>query len=166
MHVLIVGGSGRVGKLVLPILAQHHTLRVFDLRPPDFADADYFAGNILDFDAISRAMEGMDALLYMAMGTTIEWERIEGASTAYDTSVKGLYFALRAAHEQGISHAVYTSSMSVYEDLAQRYFSDEELMPDARHFYGFTKWLGELVCRNAAREWAMTVNVLRLCLPT
>jgi nucleoside-diphosphate-sugar epimerase len=55
--------------------------------------------------------------------------------------------------------------MSVYENIAGRYFSDEEITPDARHFYGFTKLLGEHVCRNAAREWGMTINALRLCLP-
>jgi nucleoside-diphosphate-sugar epimerase len=33
------------------------------------------------------------------------------------------------------------------------------------HVYGFTKRLGEEVCRNAGGAWGMSVNVLRLCLP-
>jgi len=47
----------------------------------------------------------------------------------------------------------------------KRFFSDEELTPDAQHLYGFTKRLGEEVCQNAARLWGMHINVLRLCLP-
>ena len=164
MCLLVIGGSGHVGSLVLPLLAERHTLRIFDLRPPTGSGWDYVAGDVCDYPALLGTAEGMDALLYMAMGTQ-NFETMESEVTAYDVSVKGLYFALRAAHQVGIAHAVYTSSMSVYENLAGRYFSDEEITPDARHFYGFTKLLGEHVCRNAAREWDMTINALRLCLP-
>ena len=55
--------------------------------------------------------------------------------------------------------------MSVYKDLHERYFADEDIPPDADEPYGFSKRLGEEVCRNAAQRWEMNVNVLRLCLP-
>jgi nucleoside-diphosphate-sugar epimerase len=56
--------------------------------------------------------------------------------------------------------------MSVYAgDLMQRTFADEDVTPDATDLYGFTKRLGEEVCRNAARLWGMHVNALRLCFP-
>jgi nucleoside-diphosphate-sugar epimerase len=107
----------------------------------------------------------MDALLYMAMGRPSQ-DGVEAIVNSYDVNVKGVHLALRAAHEAGIAHAVYTSSMSVYEgDLTARYFPDEGLPPDARSLYGFTKRMGEEVCRNLAREYGMTVNALRLCLP-
>jgi nucleoside-diphosphate-sugar epimerase len=165
MRVLIIGGSGKVASLVLPTLIQHHSVRVFDLRPPADATIEHITGDIADPEAMSRAVEGMDALLYMAMGT-VQWRSDAGLNSAFDVNVKGVYLALRAAHQAGITHAVYTSSMSVYDgNLMARYFPDEELPPDARGLYGFTKRLGEEVCRNAAREWGMTVNVLRLCMP-
>ena len=165
MHVLVIGGSGYVGRLVLPALAQQHILRVFDLRPPADAAWEYVAGDVADPDALVGAAGGMDALLYMAMGTQ-DWQAIDSVTTAFDVSVKGVYLALHAAHQTGVSHAVYTSSMSVYDNLMARFFPDEEITPDARDCYGFTKRLGEEVCRNATREWAMTVNALRLCLPS
>jgi len=73
---------------------------------------------------------------------------------------------LHAAQAAGIRQAVYTSSMSVYEDLAGRRFADELAAPDARHLYGFTKYLGEQVCQNAVGNWGLHVNALRLCFPT
>jgi nucleoside-diphosphate-sugar epimerase len=92
-------------------------------------------------------------------------------------NVKGVYLALMTAHKSGIQHAVYTSSMSVYQvvggsrgmggnggDLGL-YLVDEDLPPDSQRLYGFTKRLGEEVCRNAARQWGMSVNALRLCFP-
>jgi nucleoside-diphosphate-sugar epimerase len=166
MHVTVVGGSGYVGGLVLPQLAARHVLRVFDRRPPAVAGCEYVAGTLDDLDALRRAARGADALLYMAMGDK-RFDTDEAITTNFDVSVKGLYLALLAAHEAGVAHAVYTSSMSVYEgDLMQRYFPDEEIAPDACHMYGLTKRLGEEVCRSATRAWGMSVNALRLCLPT
>ena len=171
MHILVVGGSGHVGTLTLPLLASHHTLRVFDLLPPANARLEYVHGSVCDPPALAGAMGGIDALVYMAMGSHVpiggdDWGRVESHSEAFDVSVKGVYLALHAAHRAGITHAVYTSSLSVYhENGAGRYLSDEDLPPDSRHVYGFTKRLGEEVCLNACREWGMSVNVLRLYLP-
>jgi nucleoside-diphosphate-sugar epimerase len=165
MKVLVIGGSGHVGGLTLPHLAQRHTLRVFDVRPPANADWEYIAGNINDLAGLCRAAEGMDALLYMAMGNKA-FATPEAITTNLDINIKGVYLALYAAHQASITHAVYTSSMSIYGgNLIERYFPDEELTPDSSELYGFTKRIGEEVCRNAAREWAMNVNALRLCFP-
>lgn len=166
MKLLVVGGSGYVGGLVLPKLAEKHALRVFDLRPPVDSSWEYVEGSVGDLEALMRAAEGADALLYMAMGDKT-YGTLSGITTNLDVNVKGVYHALYAAHQAGVAHAVYTSSMSVYGgDLLRRYFPDEEITPDASDVYGFTKLLGEEVCRNAARAWGMSVNALRLCFPT
>jgi nucleoside-diphosphate-sugar epimerase len=166
MRVLVIGGSGLVGGLVLPYLAQRHTLRIFDLRPPADPNWEYVVGNVGDIDALARAAEGQEALLYMAMGDK-DFATISSITTNFDVNVKGVYLALYAAHQAGITHAVYTSSMSVYGgDLMTRYFPDEEITPDSFHLYGLTKRMGEQVCRNATRAWGMSANVLRLCFPT
>jgi nucleoside-diphosphate-sugar epimerase len=165
MHILIVGGSGYLGGLVLPALAQQHALRIFDLRPPADPACDYVAGSIGDLDALARAASGVDALLYMAMGEKT-FDTASGMSSNLDANVKGVYLALYAAQQAGAMHAVYTSSMSIYGgDLLTRYFPDEEITPDSSGMYGFTKWLGEEVGRNATRAWGMSFNALRLCFP-
>ena len=108
----------------------------------------------------------MDALLYMAMGEK-NFDSTSGIISNLDVNVKGVYLALQAAQQAGTTHAVYTSSMSVYGgDLLTRYFPDEEITPDASAMYGLSKWLGEIVGRNAtARLGHVSVNALRLCLP-
>ena len=166
MNVLIIGGSGYVAGLVLPLLAERHTLRIYDLTPPPDGPWSYFEGDVGDPDALAQACEGRDALVYMAMGK-YDQKHADGLRYGYDVNVKGLHLALHAAHQSGISHAVFTSSMSVYQEhrLESRYFADEEITPDARDTYGFTKRMGEEVCRNAARAWGMSVNALRLCYP-
>jgi nucleoside-diphosphate-sugar epimerase len=166
MRVLVIGGSGYVGRLVLPALTEEFTVRVFDRQPPSDPGLEFVEGSVEDYNALRTAAEGTDAVLFMAMGAKRPWGSVEGIASSFDVSVKGLHLALYAAHQAGVSHAVYTSSMSVYESLHGRAFSDEEIPPDATDFYGFTKRLGEEVCRNAARAWGMSVNALRLYLPT
>ncbi|HZG65418.1 MAG TPA: NAD-dependent epimerase/dehydratase family protein, partial [Herpetosiphonaceae bacterium] len=124
MNLLVVGGSGYVGGIVLPVVAQHYTLHIFDLRPPADPNWNYIAGSVDDLAALGRAAVGMDALLYMAMGAK-EFATPEAVTTNFDVNVKGVYLALHAAHHAGIRHAVYTSSMSVYAgDLMTRFFPD------------------------------------------
>jgi nucleoside-diphosphate-sugar epimerase len=165
MRVLVIGGSGYVGTLVMPALAQAHTITIYDRKPPSVSGVGYVEGTLEEVEKLSSATEGKEAVLFMAMGNNTDWGSTESVVTSFDVSVKGLYLTLLAAHKAGISHAVYTSSMSVYADLGNRYFPDEGITPDATEFYGFTKRLGEEVCQNAAREWGMSVNALRLCLP-
>jgi nucleoside-diphosphate-sugar epimerase len=165
MNVLLIGGSGVVGSLVIPTLLTKHQLRIFDLRPPQNTSLDYVAGNVTDYHALEQAVKNMDALLYMTMGS-LNWDEWPGTDSGFDANVKGLHFALKAAAREGIAQAVYTSSMSVYADLHNRYFADEDIMPDEKELYGFTKWLGEEVCKNAYRRWKMNINALRLCHPT
>lgn len=165
MHVLVIGGAGYVSGLVLPRLAEQHRLRVFDQRPPANQGYEYVIGNLDDYDTLSRAAEGIDALLFMAMGSK-QFDTTLGITSNFDVSVKGLYLALLAAQQAGAMHAVYTSSMSVYDgNLMQRTFPTEDLPPDSNHFYGLTKRLGEEVCRSAVNGWGMSVNALRLCFP-
>lgn len=166
MKVLVIGGSGLVASLIVPFLAEHHSIRVFDLRPPQSDISDYYEGNVTRYDDLVAAMSSMEAVVYMAMGS-LDWDATSGVASAFDVNVKGLHLALRAANEVGITQAVYASTMSIYAgNLPQRYFSDEGISPDASELYGFTKNLGETVCLNATRLWGMNINALRLCHPT
>ena len=165
MKVLLAGGSGIVGTLVIPFLKKNHTLRVFDRHAPADSSIEFQQGDITDPQALETATKGMDAFIYLAMGN-LEWEEWSGIDSAYDVNIKGLHFLFRTAAKQGITQAVYCSSMSVYSDLRSRYFPDEEIPPDETELYGFTKWMGEQVCRNAWRRWGCHVNALRLCHPT
>jgi nucleoside-diphosphate-sugar epimerase len=158
--LLIIGGSGHVGSLILPSLAEHYTLKVFDLKAP--AAGEWIEGDVRDFEALKTAALGCEKLLYMAMG---HHDGNSHPTAQFDVNVTGLHLALRAAHHAGITHAVLTSSMSVYEQLGQRHFWDEDAEPDAHHHYGLTKRLGEEVARAAWRQWGIEVSALRLCLP-
>lgn len=165
MRVLVIGGAGRVGSMTAPYLKTEHSLTIFDRQPAADSSLRSVQGDICDYEALVQVLSGQQALIYMAMGSE-DWDSLTGIHSAYDINVKGLHLALHAAQAAGIKQAVYTSSMSVYENLGGRTFADENVAPDAHELYGFTKYLGEQVCQNATRNWDMHINALRLCFPT
>jgi nucleoside-diphosphate-sugar epimerase len=165
MQLLVIGGSGRVGRMVMPHLAEHHRIRIFDLVEPAPGPWEHVIGSAEDYEAIASSLEGVDVLVYMAMNTQEAWGSVATSAMAFDVNVKGLYLALRAAADNAIPHAVYTSSLSVYEPRADRY-PEDTVPPDATDFYGLTKRLGEEVCRARVAESGITITALRLCFPT
>jgi nucleoside-diphosphate-sugar epimerase len=163
MRVLIVGGSGYVPGLVLPLLDERFTLRVLDPRPPAHP-CEYVCGNATDYARVREALDGVDVVVHAAMGRHDGAEPSRAASL-FDVNVTSVYLTLLAAHDAGVPHAVYVSSVSVYQNLDAR-IVDESTPGDADDVYGLTKRFGEQVCQAAVSRWRLSINVLRLAFPT
>ena len=166
MKVLLVGGSGYVGNLVIPHLKSAFKLRILDPAPPKDASLDYVSGSALDPAAIRRALEGMDAVVYMVIGRNPDGSyAMSDIALNYDLNLKGLHQVLHAAIEAGITRAVTTSTMSVHDRWPKEVAASEDTPCDARDVYGFTKGLAEQVCGYFARVRGMAVVALRLNMP-
>ena len=161
MKVVIMGGSGRVGGCLLPFLAQRLTLRVFDLVPPGEDGVEYMPGDVTDPRAVGKAVEGMDAVVYMVMPALSHFRDV---TRSHDLNVKGLHLTLAAAREAGIRRAVYASTGDVHGNAPGGYPS-EDIPHDPVDVYGFTKALGEHVCQWMCQVSDMTIVMLRLFRP-
>jgi nucleoside-diphosphate-sugar epimerase len=168
MRVLVVGGSGYVGRLVLPFLTDRFALRVFDRVPPATGGVEYAAGDVTHPHELVSAARGMDVLLYMAMGTSGgEASKGETPGPAYDVNLKGLHLALEAAVAAGMSRAVQISTLSVYSRYPLRGEPPltEEEPPSPCSIYGLTKLLAEELCRHFSRMHAFPILSLRIYKP-
>ena len=161
MNVLLVGGSGMVGSMTLPFLKDELQLRVFDRVSPASEDVEYLQGDVKDPAAVAKAVEGMDAVIYMVMQPLDQYEDVQ---LCYDLNVTGLYQVLHCAHKNGIRRAVYISSGSVY-DYRYDFYHSEDMPFDAPDEYGITKWFGERVSEWFCRCHGMTICSLRLFSP-
>jgi nucleoside-diphosphate-sugar epimerase len=169
MKVLLVGGSGLVGSFITPYLRKHHELRVLDLRPPRHDDVAYVEGSVTDPEAIARALDGMDAFIYLVMksgqGGSITDQDIPTIIDSYEVNTKGVHLLLYIAQEMGIKRGIYTSSMSVHY-RKRAWYPGEELVPlDSPSVYGLTKGFGEGICQYFARWFDMNILALRITAP-
>ena len=46
MRLLLVGGSGRVGSMVIPYLKTKHSIRILDIEPPTDSTLDFIEGSV------------------------------------------------------------------------------------------------------------------------
>ncbi|NCO33575.1 MAG: hypothetical protein AUJ92_05395 [Armatimonadetes bacterium CG2_30_59_28] len=167
MNVLEIGGSGFVGRLINPCLKQQHRLVVYDRVPPGDSTIDFVQGSVASADDLQRASQGMDAVVYLAMGRDKDGGNQEVASS-YDVNVRGVHECLEAAANAGVRRAVYASTLSIYNHYTRRAqpLDSEDTQGDAPDIYGFTKRLGEEVCEYFARTREMTCISLRCCGPS
>jgi nucleoside-diphosphate-sugar epimerase len=169
VKILLVGGSGHVGSFITPYLRQHHALRVCDVRPPRHADLEYVEGSVTDPDALRRALEGVDAFVWLVMksaqGGSVTDQTMPIIVDNYDVNAKGLHLLLYIAQELGVKRGVYTSSMSVHY-RKRDWYPGEEIVPlDTPSVYGLTKGFGELICQYFARWFDMNLLALRITGP-
>ncbi|GAA2778947.1 NAD-dependent epimerase/dehydratase family protein [Streptomyces showdoensis] len=164
MRVLVIGGSGYVAGLILPVLTARHEVTVLDPRPSAGGAHTHLTGSATDPVALTAAMDGADVVLHTALANPTG-RQLADAARAFDINVTSVHLALAAAHQAGVPHAVHLSSLSVFRDLTSRAL-DETVPPDATDPYGLTKRLAEQVCHAAVAQWDMSVTVLRLAWPT
>jgi nucleoside-diphosphate-sugar epimerase len=170
MRLLVVGGCGHVGSLVVPVLARTHEVRVLDIVAPEdpVSGVDYHTGDLHDLDLVASLASEVDSLVFMAMGPVAGWGSPENVRQHFDVAVSGVFLTLEGAHQAGVRHVVYTSSMSVYPfegRIGMLRFPTESAPPTATDFYGMAKRLGEEVCRAATEKHGMDAVCLRLCFP-
>lgn len=166
MRILEIGGSGFVGGLINPYLCQHHEVRIYDRVPPKDEGMEYVEGSVLSSEKLAAAAEGMESIIYLAMGKDLQG-RIEEIASSYDVNVEGVHRALEAAADAGVRRAVYASTLSIYDrPHGDRTLDSEDQTGDAHEIYGFTKRLGEEVCEYFARSRSLSCIVLRLNSPS
>ena len=169
MKLLLVGGSGHVGSFITPYLRESHDLRVLDVSEPKHEGVEYVAGSVLDSDAIARALDGVDAFIWLVMKSPQGGSSTEQDETVirenYDVNCKGLHLFLWTAQGLGVKTGVYTSTMSVHFRKREWYASEDEIPLDTPSAYGLSKGFGELICRYFARHFDMNLAALRITGP-
>ncbi len=142
LNVLVTGVSGRIGPHVVGPFRECYTLRMFDRRG-DASQPDLIIVELLDFDALKRAMQGIDVVLHLA-ATSDERPFIE---ELVPNNIVGLYNVFQAAHETGVRRIVFASTCQTV--LKYPHDRTVEITDPVRpcSIYGATKVFGEVLGR-------------------
>jgi len=111
MKILIAGGAGYVGTELVKTLCKKHDITVLDSKPkaPNFPDVRYIYGDIRDFETVSSACKGQNAIFNLASLLATE-----KGNKFYETNVLGTRNLLDAAKQNNISKFVQMSTSMVY----------------------------------------------------
>lgn len=157
-RTLVTGAAGRLGaQLRLSGAKLGKIVRLSALEPcqnlaPHEEDAP---ADLADFDAVSRAVEGCDAIVHMG-GQAVEapWK------TILDSNISGGYNIYEAARRHGVKRIVYASSVHAigFYERTQTIDGDVQTRPDS--LYGVSKTFVE----NLARYYFDKFGIETVCL--
>lgn len=141
MNVLVTGSSGFIARFLIPALAaKGHAVTGIDKRMgPAFGDYFRFVhGNILDDDAVERAMPEADLIVHLAA----EHKDFGVSESLYhQVNVDGTENLLQHASRHRIRNFIFFSSVAVYGDAPTP--TNETLAPAPDSPYGKSKLLAE-----------------------
>jgi UDP-glucose 4-epimerase len=169
MIVLVTGGAGFIGSHVVDRLrANGHEPRIFDIVRSPYVDGDVESvlGDLLDQEALSRAMRGCDAVVHLAAVADVS-AVVADPARADLVNVQGTQRALEAARSSDVGRFVYASTVWVYDGISTNgHLLDEDTpMRLPNHFYTATKLAGEMYCRAYSELFDLKQTTLRFGIP-
>ncbi|QDV35741.1 NAD-dependent epimerase/dehydratase family protein [Tautonia plasticadhaerens] len=164
--VLITGATGQVARGVLPILGRRFDLR---LLSPDAGESDprHVRADLLDLDAITGAMLGVDAVLHLAKapGHPGTFEDDAFNDLQFDVNVKGTHHVFEAARRAGVRRVVCVSSLMVVWGYGASGMVPGDAPPRPVGTYALTKALAEQVAGHFGRSSDLEAVILRIAAP-
>ncbi|KJY88659.1 NAD-dependent epimerase/dehydratase family protein [Pseudoalteromonas piscicida] len=167
MRILVTGSAGRVGRAIYIKLMKNHDVVGLDKTPCSTVD---FIGDICDGELISKALEGVDAVVHTAalhaphVGLIADEEflaiNVDATEQLALTGVKA-----------GIKHFVFTSTTALYgyasssEGFAS--WITEQVEPQPKSIYHKSKILAENKLNEISNLFNLPVTVLQMsrCFP-
>ncbi|MGY1610199.1 NAD-dependent epimerase/dehydratase family protein [Geodermatophilus sp. SYSU D00700] len=169
-HVLVTGGSGKLGRAVVDLLVRRgRRVSVVDLVHPGRADVAWTQADLTDYGQAVGALTGVDdrwpapdAVVHLA---ALPAPGLRPDATLFAANVTTTYNVFAAARVAGIDTVVWASSETVLGlpfDTPPPYLPlDEDCGPTPNSSYSLSKTLEEEMARQFAR-WRPELSITGL----
>lgn len=163
MKVFVTGATGFVGSHVAQALAQRGAELRLLVRPNsrteniDSLPAERVIGDLCDAGLLRKGMSGCELVFHVAADYRL-WAR--EPAEIYRSNVEGTREVLTAAKAAGVRRVVHTSSVATVGFRSNGRPADEDSpvsLADMIGPYKRSKFMGEQVARDAARELDVTI---------
>ena len=117
------------------------------------------SGDMRDFDSVSKALKGCDAVLHLAALIGIPYS-YESPLAYIKTNIEGTYNVLEAAKSQGVANVLITSTSETY-GTAQYVPIDENHPSVGQSPYAATKIAADQLAISYFRSFGLPVKIVR-----
>jgi UDP-glucose 4-epimerase len=163
--VLVTGGSGFIGaNLVRRLLEDGWSVRILDNLSSSDADhitsldVEFIEGDILDTDAVKRAVKGCSALVHLAARAAV-LESVVDPFPSFETNARGTLVTLRQAVDAGVTSYVLASTNAVLGEHEPPL--SESHVPRPVSPYGASKLAAEAYCASFSASYGLCTVALR-----
>jgi uncharacterized protein YbjT (DUF2867 family) len=131
MKILVTGGTGHLGRALVPRLTQRgHEVRVLARRPGSASDIEWVAGDLASGHGLARAVAGVDVVLHAATSSPIAqrgaFRLADFFRSPTDVDVDGTRALVELAEQHGVRHFVHVSIVGL-EDTKRLPYSRVKL---------------------------------------
>ncbi len=138
-----------------PALKQHRLEKLQSIKGFTF-----IKGDILDRDAVSQAMQGVDRVIHLAALAGVRYA-YDHPDEYIDTNIRGFFHVIDEVRQQKISGLVYASSSSVYGGNTKLPASETDRTDNQISLYGMNKKDNELMAHTYHALYGTNVTGLR-----
>ena len=164
---LITGGAGFIGRNLAARLRQNEEacVRVFDTQKGDGSPifdngtVEFLVGDILDTEALERALAGVDHIIHLAAFTGVRPSLADPLATI-NINVTGSINVLEAARRGGVSSVVLASTAGAIMGDRPPPIT-EDMAPAPTSPYGSSKLAMEAYASSYAAAYGLPVTCLR-----
>lgn len=165
MRILITGASSPLAQAVIAELGGAHMLRLMDtvpVEPPEKMEC--FQGTLLEHDDCWRAVRGMDAVIHTGEPPSeLPEDELARDAALLDLATRGTHNLFKAGVEAGVKRFVYGGTLDIFRPYPDDVYISELWKPlPAPDMPEMSRYLGELTCREFARDYMVTITALRL----
>jgi NAD+ dependent glucose-6-phosphate dehydrogenase len=161
MRVLVTGAASALGQEIAVALAadENAELRLLDDCAAQRQDVEWVEGRLTDPDVVWQAVRDVDAVVHTGEPPPVS----ESEEALLDRATRGTHVLLQAAVEAGVKRFVYGSTLEVFSAYPDTVYVTEYYKPlPPPKMAVLARYLGEITCREFAREYPITVTALRL----
>ncbi|NJL92713.1 MAG: NAD-dependent epimerase/dehydratase family protein [Anaerolineae bacterium] len=161
--ILVTGGTGFLGRNMLPLLLQAgYAVRVITRQPEAYPwlgplPVDIFQGDITDLPTVQRATEGARYVIHAA-GLWRFWGRAADFEAA---NTLGTHNVLEAARQAGVEKLVYVSTIAVAGYPREPILIDETCPPQPVDAYQRSKLAAEQLLLAAHQSGGLRGVIVR-----
>lgn len=167
-NVLVTGGAGFIGKEVVRLLLQNnHTVRIADILPKPLDTPnriEYFKMDLAEDKGISNLFEGIDICVNLAAKIGGVGYMAKYPGYILSENVKITLNTFNAAVKHKIKQMLFASSSFVYQHANSFPSKEEDVynIPPPTNIYGFSKLIGEYICRAYSKEFGLPYTIFRI----
>lgn len=166
-HVVVTGGSGRLGRVVVDsLVAQGESVVSVDVVPRDGCPCPSLLADLTQAGEAYDVLADAEAVVHLA---AVPGPRVQPASVAFDVNVRSTYNVVEAAVAHRLSRVIFASSVFTlgWHEDADHFWPDYVPVDEAHRLapleaYGLSKVVGEEICATACRRSGMTAISLRI----
>lgn len=165
-NILLLGGSGKIGKHLILFLNSNNNIFLLDKNLPtksNLKNFKFIKCDLLKNKGLNRIPKKIDIAFFLVGHTggpnSLE---IKNLKKYIDYNCETLIYFLKVVKKNKINKIIFTSTEHVYGDNVKKSYKTDTFEPNPKNYYGVSKLLSEKILYNFYKENLINIDILRI----